>query len=403
MECGKKPRGIDTTMYNILTLNNISSKGLDKLPKNTYKLAGDCNAPDAILLRSHTLKPDAIADSVLAIVRAGAGVNNIPVEACTARGIPVFNTPGANANAVNELVVAALCLASRNILEGLHYVKTLASMNSATHMSQLLEKEKKRFKGNELAGKTLGIIGLGAIGSMVAETALSLGMKVAGYDPALSVEAAWRLPRRVKKVDDLPSLVSQCDFVSLHLPALETTRHLVNPTLLRSFKSGACLLNFAREEIVDSDAVADALIDGPLKQYISDFPTPKLIALDNAILMPHIGASTHEAEENCAVMAVNQLQAFLEHGNIKHSVNFPALSLERNGGIRLAISNQNVPKILGTILSLLADENLNVIDMINKSREGIAYNLIDVDTEPSPGLMQKMRDLEGVVSLRVVR
>lgn len=388
--------------YNILKFNNIAVKGLNKLPAECYRVVEQCSEPDAILLRSHRLQADAIAPSVLAIVRAGAGVNNIPVADCTERGIPVFNTPGANANAVNELIMAALCLASRHILPGINYVKTLAAIDDATVMNDRLEKEKKRFKGHELVGKTLGIIGLGAIGSMVAETALSLGMKVAGYDPALSVEAAWQLPRRVKKVDNLPALVGQCDFVTLHLPVLETTRHLINKTLLQSFKPGSCLLNFAREAIVDSDAVADALLEGHLTQYISDFPTPRLINLENTILTPHMGASTHEAEENCAVMAIDQLKDFLDNGNIRNSVNFPALSLERNGGFRLAISNRNVPKILGSVLSLLADENLNVIDMINKSRQEIAYNLIDVDVRPSSALMQKIHALDGVVSLRLI-
>ncbi len=389
-------------MYKVLTLNQISVKGLEKLPRENYEIASEFSNPDALLLRSHKLQTENIPPSILAIARAGAGYNNIPVSACTERGVPVFNTPGANANAVKELIISALCLGSRGILQGIDYVNSLADMDDAAEMSKLLEKEKKRFKGNELAGKTLGIVGLGAIGSMVADTALSLGMNVAGYDPALSVDAAWRLSSEIEKVDNINSLVARADYITLHLPVLESTRGLINKELLGSFKADACLLNFAREEIVDSDAIADALAAGSLRAYIADFPTPRLIAQSQAFLMPHIGASTDEAEENCAVMAANQLRDFLEHGNIKNSVNFPALALERNGGVRIAISNRNVPKMLGNILSLLADEDINVLDMINKSRDDIAYNLIDVESAPSATALQKIMDIEGVINVRVL-
>lgn len=391
-------------MYRVLTLNQISLKGLDKLPRDVYEIASEFACPDAILLRSHKLQEDSIAQSVLAIARAGAGVNNIPLEYCTQRGIPVFNTPGANANAVKELIVSALTLGSRGVLEGMEYVAGLGDMTDASAMSKLLEKEKKRFKGNELAGKTLGVIGLGAIGSMVADTALSLGMNVAGYDPALSVDAAWRLSSSIKKVDNLQSLVAQSDYVTLHLPVLDSTINLVNAELLAHFKQGACLLNFARQEIVDGKAIVEALETGGLHKYIADFPVPELIGVKGALLTPHIGASTDEAEENCAVMAANQLKDFLENGNIKNSVNFPALHLERTTcpGVRLSISNRNVPKILGHILSLLADENINVIDMLNKSRDDIAYNLIDVETPPCEDVLQKMRDVDDVINVRLI-
>jgi D-3-phosphoglycerate dehydrogenase / 2-oxoglutarate reductase len=391
-------------VYKILTLNQISLKGLDKLPRDGYEIASEFSAPDSILLRSHKLQSDAIARSVLAIARAGAGVNNIPVDYCTQKGVPVFNTPGANANAVKELIVSALTLGSRGILEGIEYVSTLGDMTDARAMSKLLEKEKKRFKGSELHGKTLGVIGLGAIGSMVADTALSLGMTVAGYDPALSVDAAWRLSSEIKKVDNLVSLVARSDYITLHLPVLETTRNLVDAQLLSNLKEGACLLNFAREEIVDASAVAAALEGGQLSKYIADFPTPALIGKKGAILTPHIGASTDEAEENCAVMAATQLKDFLENGNIKNSVNFPTLSLERTScpGTRLSISNRNVPKILSHLLALLADENINVIDMLNKSRDDVAYNLIDVEKAPCEDVLRKMRDLEGVINVRVI-
>jgi len=390
-------------LYQILALNQISAKGLDKLPRDSYEIASEFSSPDAVLLRSHKLQTSDIADSVLGIARAGAGYNNIPVDYCTEQGIPVFNTPGANANAVKELIISALTLGSRGILEGIGYVGTLGHIDDASEMSKLLEKEKKRFKGNELAGKTLGVVGLGAIGSMVADTALALGMNVAGYDPALSVDAAWRLSSEVVKVDNLSSLLSRSDYVTLHLPVLESTRKLINKELLSNIKPGASLLNFAREEIVDTEAVVDALSNGSLEKYIADFPTPDLIGVRGAVLMPHIGASTDEAEENCAIMAANQVKDFLENGNIKNSVNFPALNLERNGGIRISISNRNVPKILGNILSILADADINVIDMLNKSRGDIAYNLIDVETKPGDEVLQLMGAVEGVVNVRLMK
>lgn len=388
-------------MYRVLTLNNISIKGLEKLPREQYEIASEFSAPDAILLRSHKLQPEDISPSVLGIGRAGAGTNNIPVDYCTEKGIPVFNTPGANANAVKELIISALTLGSRGILEGVKYVETLRGMTDAAEMSKLLEKEKKRFKGNELAGKTLGVVGLGAIGSLVANTALKLGMNVLGYDPAISVEAAWRLSSDVQKVDNLTTLVSKVDFLTLHVPAIEATKGLVNKDLLAQVSKGMVLLNFAREEIVDSRAVADALNSGVLGKYITDFPTPQLIGVKGAIMTPHIGASTDEAEDNCAIMAAEQIRDFLENGNIRNSVNFPELSLERSG-VRLAISNRNVPKILGNILSVLADENINVIDMLNKSRNDIAYNLIDVETYPEPAALDKMREVDGVINVRII-
>ena len=392
-------------MYKILTLNQISAKGLDKFPREDYEIASEFVTSDAVLVRSHKLQPADIQDSVLAIGRAGAGVNNIPVDYCTEQGIPVFNTPGANANAVKELIVSALTLGSRGILEGIDYVNTLGDLTDSAAMSKLLEKEKKRFKGNELSGKTLGVIGLGAIGSMVADTALALGMKVAGYDPALSVDAAWRLSSEVEKVDNITSLVSRADFITLHLPVLDATRKMINRELLSHLKSGAVLLNFAREEIVDTTAVVEVLDSGKLSKYIADFPTPELIGKRGAVLTPHIGASTDEAEENCAIMAAVQLKDFLENGNIKNSVNFPPLYLERtsqSGSVRLSISNRNVPKILGSILSILADENINVIDMLNKSREDIAYNLIDLQSSPPEQVLEIMRKIDGVVNVRLI-
>jgi D-3-phosphoglycerate dehydrogenase len=386
----------------VLTLNQISVKGLERLPRDSYEIASEFAHPDAILLRSHKLQPQDIADSVLAIGRAGAGVNNIPVAECTRRGIPVFNSPGANANAVKELVATAMLLGSRGIIEGIQYVDTLAGMTDGAEMHKVLEAQKKQFKGSELVGKTLGVVGLGAIGSMVAEMALTLGMKVVGYDPALSVEAAWRLSSQVVKADTLSALFARADYISLHLPVLDSTRGLINSELLNATRPGTCLLNFARQEIVDEAAIIKALDAGKLRKYIADFPSPELIGRKDVILMPHIGASTDEAEDNCAIMAADQLRDFLENGNIRNSVNFPNLQLERVTGCRLSVTNENVPKILGGILAILADENINVIDMLNKSRDEVAYNLIDIGTHVSDTVLDQMRALEGVINVRLI-
>jgi D-3-phosphoglycerate dehydrogenase len=386
----------------ILTLNQISIKGLERLPRDSYEVASEFSHPDAILLRSHKLKAEDIADSVLAIGRAGAGVNNIPVDACTRRGIPVFNSPGANANAVKELVATGMLLGSRGVVEGIEYVRTLAHEQDEVALNKTLEANKKMFKGSELSGKTLGVVGLGAIGSLVAEMALTLGMDVIGYDPALSVEAAWRLSSQVRKADTLSALFARCDFISLHLPVLDSTRGLINAELLSVVRPGTCLLNFARQEIVDEAALIEALENGHLRSYIADFPSPALIKRNDVILMPHIGASTEEAEDNCAVMAADQLRDFLENGNIRNSVNFPTLQLERVSGCRLSVTNENVPRILGSVLSILADENINVIDMLNKSRDQVAYNLIDIESRPADAVLDQMRALNGVTNVRLI-
>jgi D-3-phosphoglycerate dehydrogenase len=288
------------------------------------------------------------------------------------------------------------------VVEGILYVQTLRDIQDEAELNKLLEAQKKQFRGSELVGKTLGVVGLGAIGSMVAEMALTFGMNVVGFDPALSVDAAWRLSSQVSKASSLSSLFSRCDFISLHLPVLDATRGLINAELLATVKPGTCLLNFARQEIVDNDAILDALENGQLRKYITDFPSPDLIKRDDVILMPHIGASTEEAEDNCAIMAAEQLRDFLEHGNIRNSVNFPALQLEPVEGYRLAISNENVPRILGSILSILADANINVLDMLNKSRDEVAYNLIDLCSEPTPEMLEKMCALDGVLNVRLI-
>lgn len=386
----------------ILTLNQISVKGLERLPRDSYEIASEFTHPDAILLRSHKLQAEDIPASVLGIARAGAGVNNIPVPECTRRGIPVFNSPGANANAVKELVAAGLLLGSRGILEGLAWVDTLSDVQDPAELHKVLEAGKKQFKGQELAGKTLGVVGLGAIGSLVADMALSLDMQVIGYDPALSVDAAWRLSSQVRKAETLSALFARSDYITLHLPVLDSTRGLINAELLAAMSPEACLLNFARQEIVDGPALLAALENGQLRKYIADFPAPELIGRKDVVLMPHIGASTDEAEDNCAIMAADQLRDFLENGNIRNSVNFPALQLERAGHCRLAVTNTNVPRILGSVLSILAEQNINVVDMLNKSRDELAYNLIDIDRDPTEDSLVAMQALEGVINVRLI-
>jgi D-3-phosphoglycerate dehydrogenase len=377
-------------------------KGLDKLPGNSYEVSSEVNGADAILLRSHKLAFDEITDNVKAIGRAGAGTNNIPVQACTDKGVVVFNSPGANANAVKELVLTGMLLSSRGIINGINYVNGLTDITDDAAMAKLLEAEKKNFKGGELKDKTLGVIGLGAIGSLVAEMGLQMGMKVVGYDPALSIEGAWRLSSEIQRAENLASLMAKSDFITLHLPVLDATRHLINKDSLSNVKQGARLLNFAREEIVDTDAVVESLDAGRLDRFITDFPTPALLNRDDVIPMPHIGASTAEAEDNCAIMAASQLKDFLEQGNIVNSVNFPATHLDRNADFRLTISNNNVPKMLGNVLSILADANINVADMINKSRNDVAYNIIDLAEKPNSDVIAQITAIEGVISVRLI-
>ncbi|HAD08988.1 MAG TPA: 3-phosphoglycerate dehydrogenase [Porticoccaceae bacterium] len=389
-------------MLKVRTYNQISNKGLDRFPRDSYEIASELAEPDAFMLRSQKLHDIEIPEGLVAVARAGAGVNNIPVERYTEKGIVVFNTPGANANAVKELVAAGLLLASRDIFLGMNYVQSLTDISDAGEMSALLEKEKKRFAGCELYGKTLGVVGLGAIGAIVANMALDLGMEVVGYDPAISIEAAWRLSSDVKKMDSLQHLLSRSDYISLHVPAIEATRHMINAEALKGFKAGAKLLNFAREEIVDNGALVQALDGGQLAAYITDFPAPELLGRNDVLALPHIGASTAEAEENCAVMAANQLMAFLEDGSIRNSVNFPPTHMARNGGYRLTFSNENVPKVLGNVLTILADSNNNVIDLVNKSRDNIAYNIIDVEDQPSDDIIAAITAVDGVVSVRVL-
>ena len=353
-------------MFNIQVFNAIAKAGLDNFNNEDFNIGNDIIEPHAYLMRSHKLHGVSIPKSLLAIARAGAGVNNIPVSDYTEKGIVVFNTPGANANAVKELVVASLLIGSRDIIGGIRYTNELINVDDSVEMNKSLEREKKRFAGQEIFGKTLGIVGLGAIGSMVANLGCNLGMRVIGYDPAISVETAWQLSSQVQRMESLDALLSQSDFVTLHVPALDSTKNLLNSDNLKRMKSSSKLLNFARAEIVNTENLIDALKSKTIGGYISDFPLPGLVGLENVLLMPHIGASTQEAEENCAVMASQQLIDFLHNGNIVNSVNFPSTNMARNGGTRITFSNENVPKILGQVLSVFADMNLNIIDMVNK-------------------------------------
>lgn len=389
-------------MYRICTFDEIAERGIAAFSPEKFDVAENLERPHAILLRSHNLTIEELDTDIVAIARAGAGVNNIPVDACTERGIVVFNTPGANANSVKEIVLAALLLSARDIVGGMRFVRTLQDARSEIDVQAKVESEKKRFKGRELTGRTLGIVGLGSVGSMVAKAALDLGMDVIGYDPALSIDAAWRLPSQVTRMESISDLLSRSELVSLHVPANSETVSMINAETLRSFQPGTALLNFAREEIVDVPAVVEALDSGVLSYYFTDFPNSILSGHERAHAMPHLGASTTEAEENCALMAANQLDSFLRFGNIENSVNFPTIALEPSEGHRIGISNKNVAGSLGGLLSVLADRQINVIDLINKSRGEIAYNLIDIAEPPSEQVLSDLLAIETVMGVRAI-
>lgn len=390
-------------MFKIKTYNAISVKGLERFARDKFEVGSSIEQPDAILLRSHKLQGEPVPDSLLAVARAGAGVNNIPVDDYGKQGIVVFNTPGANANAVKELVLAGMLLATRGILPGIAYAQSLGDMTDSAAMHALLEKEKARFAGGELRGKTLGIVGLGAIGSMVADMALALGMKVLGFDPALSIDAAWRLSNAVQRMENLPALLGRSDYVSLHVPALDATRHMINAQALAGIKPGAVLLNFARESIVDPAAVLAALQSGRLGRYVCDFPEPGFAQEPKIIALPHIGASTEESEENCAVMGADQLIDFLENGHISNSVNYPAIRMDRTpGATRITIANDNVAGVLGHVLGVLADAQVNVLDMSNRSRDALAYNIIDVESAPGAEVIEAIKRVENVIRVRML-
>jgi D-3-phosphoglycerate dehydrogenase len=386
--------------YEILTLNAIAAGGLRRFPASRYRIGNDVENPHAILVRSRDLHTMPIAKTVLAISRAGAGTNNIPVSAMSTRGAPVFNAPGANANAVKELVLTALLLAARNVVPALDYVRSLDVRGAG--FDERIEDGKKQFAGVELPGRTLGIVGLGAIGSLVADTAIKLGMNVIGFDPEITVDAAWRLPSSVRKAHSIEEVLKQSDFVTLHVPLLDVTRHLVNADRLALMRPGASLLNFARDAVVDESAVIGALRTRRLKCYLCDFPTANLLRERHVVALPHLGASTEEAEQNCAIIAVDQLRAFLEHGTIANAVNFPNVDMPRESPYRVAIANANVPNMLGQISTAMARSGLNIHNMVNKSRGEMAYTLVDVDSPIPDALIESIAAIEGVLSVRAI-
>jgi D-3-phosphoglycerate dehydrogenase len=387
--------------YRILTLNSISMRGLERLPRDRYEVASEVGHPHGVLVRSADMHQMELPDSVLAVARAGTGTNNIPVAALSRRGIPVFNAPGANANAVKELVLAGLFLAARNICQGWSFARSLSGTDAA--IDAAVEKGKKNFVGFELPGRTLGIVGLGAIGVEVANTALRLGMNVLGYDPQITVQRAWQLSSRVEQALSLDDLFARADAITVHVPLNGQTRELVNASRLKLMRTGGVLLNFARAQIVAEADVIAALDAGTLRAYVCDFPTNGLKDHPRAVTLPHLGASTNEAEENCAVMAAEQLRDFLENGNIRNSVNYPEAVLPRGvGTTRIAIANSNVPNMVGQISTCLASADLNIADLLNKSLGEHAYTLIDTDSAVPDGLIGRIRAIEGVLSARVV-
>jgi len=388
--------------FRILTLNNISVRGLERLPRDRYELASEIGNPHAVLLRSADMHKMSIPPSVLAVARAGAGTNNIPVAELSRRGVPVFNAPGANANAVKELVLAALFLAARNICQAWHYARNLAGDDHG--IDAAVEKGKKNFIGFELPGRTLGVIGLGAIGVEVCNSAQALGMKVLGYDPQITVARAWQLSSSVQQALSLDDLFARSDIISVHVPMLEATRGLVNGMRLRLMRPGGVVLNFARAAIVNEAELAAELDRGQLHAYICDFPTNALKNHPRAVTLPHLGASTVEAEDNCAVMVADTLREFLEQGHIRHCVNFPDAALPRAAGsIRLAIANANVPNMVGQISTCLASAQLNIAELLNRSLGEYAYTLIDAEGVADESLLQRIRAIDGVLSARLVR
>ncbi len=391
--------------FTVKPMSNIAQVGLDELEGTACIIDEESNSPDGILVRSTKLSQEVITQDLKAISRAGAGVNNIPIENCTSKGVVVFNTPGANANAVKELVLAGLMLSSRNVYKSIDFVNNLSAMKEMDELEPFLETNKKQFKGSELAGATLGVVGLGAIGSKVARMGVSLDMNVIGYDPALSVEAAWRLPSQVLPADSIEDLFKQSKYVSIHIPALPSTEGIIDEGLFKK-SSDLSLLNFARHEVVNTSDVLNYLDTSHLKNFITDFPTPELIARANSagdvVLLPHIGASTKQAEENCAVMAVNQMKEFLQTGNIKNSVNFPDVHLMRTTDYRISITNRNVPAMIGQITTALGDLNLNIAEMTNVSKGEIAYNLIDVENPVDEMSINSLREIENVINVRLI-
>ena len=387
-------------MYKIKTFNNISDKGLSRLPTSDYDVDPDHESPDAIILRSYKLHDYPIPDSLLAVGRAGAGTNNVPVQKMSEHGIPVFNAPGANANAVKELVIAGMLLACRNICQAWDYARNVEG--TAEQQNKAVEDGKKKYVGYELPGRTLGVVGLGAIGVYVANAAVSLGMRVVGFDPTITVKSAWKMSSEVQEMPSIDELVKQSDFVTFHVPLLDSTRHLLNEQRIAAMKKGAVVLNFARDGIVDDEAVLKALDNGRLGAYVSDFPAENLKGHNKVITLPHLGASTVEAEENCAIMVAEQLKDFLEHGNIHNSVNFPEIKLARIGEVRLAIANENRPDMVGQISHVLGQSGVNIQHMSNESRGDLAYTLMDLDKAIDQAALSAINAIDGVLSARQI-
>jgi D-3-phosphoglycerate dehydrogenase len=387
-----------TKHFKVLVLNQISQNGLSRLPAERYTIGKDVPEPAAVLVRSADMHSLEISSSVQAIARAGAGTNNIPVKAMSQRGVPVFNAPGANANAVKELVITGMLLAARNVPAALRFVSSLDSQ--MVDMDRAVEDGKKSFAGFELAGQTLGIVGLGKVGCLVADAAIKLGMNVLGYDPEITVDAAWSLPSQVKKATSVTEVLKNANFVSLHVPLVEATRDLVNADNIGLTKPGTVLLNFSREGVVNESAVLAALTRQHLGWYVCDFPSAAINQHERVIALPHLGASTREAEENCAIMVVDQLRDYLEHGNVANAVNFPAVSMARESAFRVAIANANVPNMLGQISTAMARADLNIHDMLNKSKGEMAYTLVDVDSSVPEQLLAELARIKGVLSVR---
>ncbi len=383
-------------MIKVLTLNNISSIGLEKLPREYYEIASEMSNPDAILVRSAKMHDMQINDNLKAVGRAGAGVNNIPLDKMSDKGVVVFNAPGANANAVKELVISSILLASRNICQAWHYVNNLPLDNLKT----AIEEGKKNYAGSELLGKTLGIVGLGAIGVQIANAAHALGMNVIGFDPSITIKSAWKLSAGVEQVLSVDELFSRCDFVSFHVPLLEGTKNLLNKERIALLPKDATILNFARDGIVDEEALMIALDSGKVKYYVTDFPIDDKKNHDRVIALPHLGASTVEAEDNCAIMVTNQIRDYLENGNITNSVNFPEVSMPRAGKERLAITHKNIPNMVGQISTTIANSGANIVDMLNKSRDNVAYTLVDFEHEISPLVINNLKQVKDILTVR---
>lgn len=385
-------------MYKIQTLNNISPLGLARLPEDAYQVADDIADPDAIILRSFKMHEMEIPSSLKAVGRAGAGVNNIPLDRMSENGIPVFNAPGANANAVKELVIASLFISARNLSKAIQYTESLQGDDA--ELSKLVEAGKKKFAGYELPGKTIGVIGLGAIGRMVANSCADLGMRVIGFDPGLTVDGAWQLSAEIQRAESVEAILPEVDFLTVHVPLIDATRDLINTENVGNLRSSAVIINLARGGIINDGAVCDALDRGELACYVTDFPNNRTKQSSNVIGLPHLGASTGEAEDNCAVMVAEQVKDYLENGNIRNSVNFPNVRMARGSDNRIAISNANVPNMVGQISTIMADAGLNIHDMINQSRGEIAYTIVDVDSPIPDEVAQKIKAIEGVMIAR---